>query len=73
MVADVPRQVSLRRFPDQDLMCYHITLLSYLYIILHNYNRVTFICIDLSKIKLFVFVFTGAIKLKIIYVLNNIM
>ena len=48
------RQVSLRRFPGSNVLTYYVII-----IFIYNYtsNRVTSICIDLSKIKLFVFVF----------------
>ena len=54
MVADVPRQVSLRRFPGSNVLSYYVIII---FIYNYTYNRVTSICIDLSKIKLFVFVF----------------
>ena len=53
MVADVPRQVSLRRFPGSNVLYYVIIIFIYNY----TYNRVTSFCIDLSQIKLFVFVY----------------
>ena len=54
MVADVPRQVSLRRFPGSNVLSYYVIII---FIYTYTYNRVTSTCIDLSKIKLFVFVF----------------
>ena len=54
MVADVPRQVSLRRFPESNVLSYYVIII---FIYNYTYNRVISICIDLSKIKLFVFVY----------------
>ena len=53
MVADVPRQVSLRRFPGSNVLSYYVIII---FIYNYTYNRVTSICIDLSKIKLFVLI-----------------
>ena len=58
MVADVPRQVSLRRFPGSNVLSYYVIII---FIYNYTYNRVTSICIDLSKIKLFVFVLSAYI------------
>ena len=55
MVADMPRQVSLRRFPGSFVLSYYVIIMFTCNI--YNNNRVTSICIDLSKIKLFVLVF----------------
>ena len=55
MVADVPRQLSLRRFPGSNVLSYYVII-----IFIYNY-RVTSICIDLSKIKLFVHTHTAEI------------
>ena len=55
MVADVPRQVSLRRFPGSNMLSYYVIII-FIYNYTCNRPRVTSICIDLSKIKLFVFV-----------------
>ena len=49
MVADVHREVSLRRF-FQDQMCYHIMLLSYLYIIIDIIELLLFVLIYPNKI-----------------------
>ena len=54
MVADVPRQVSLRLFPVSNVLSYYVIII---FIYNYTYNRVTSICFDLSKMKLFVFVF----------------
>ena len=54
MVADVPRQVPLRRFPGSNVVSYYVIII---FIYNYTYNIVTYICIDLSKIQLFVFVF----------------
>ena len=54
MVADVPRQVSLRRFPGPNVLSYYVIII---FIYTYTYNKGTSFCIDLSKIKLFVFVF----------------
>ena len=54
MVADVPRNMSLRRFPGSNVLSYYVII-----IFIYNYtnNGVTSVCIDLAKIKLFVFAF----------------
>ena len=54
MVADVPRNVSLRRFPGSNVLSYYVII-----IFIYNYtnNGITYVCIDLAKIKLFVFAF----------------
>ena len=39
------------------LLCIYICIYMYILVYMYTYNRVTSICIDLSKIKLFVFVF----------------
>ena len=46
MVADVPRQVSLRRFLGSNVLSYYVIVI---FIYNNTYNRVTSICIDLSK------------------------
>ena len=46
MVADVPRQVSLRRFPGSKVLSYYVIII---FIYKYTYNRVTSISIDLSK------------------------
>ena len=66
MVADVPQHVSWRRLPGSNMLSYyviitlcyyHLYMYLYVYISIYTCNRVTSNGIDLSKIKLFVFVF----------------
>ena len=54
MVSDVPRQVYLRRFPGSNMLSYNVLII---FIYNYTYNRVTSICIVLSKIKVFVALF----------------
>ena len=54
MVTDVSRHVSLGRFPGSNVLSYYVIII---FIYNYTYNKVTSICIDLSKIKSFVFVF----------------
>ena len=57
-IADVPRQMSLRRFPGSSVLSYVIIMFKYTC----TYNRVTSICIDLCKIKLLVWVFVFVLE-----------